>query len=155
MAYVWCTHWIALWITDAGVDWMGIGSYFLVAWSSFEREANELAIGAHFMAKETIAVAKLADILPGRMYYVDVDGLPIALANVQGTIHAFDDSCRHEGGSLSSGVLIEDTVTCPWHGWTYNIRTGKAIVPPVGIRIPTYEVRVEGEDVSIVLDWPD
>ena len=105
--------------------------------------------------KETTFVAALADIPPGRMRYADIDGLPIALANVGGTIYAFGDACRHEGGPLSAGVLIEDTVTCPWHGWTYSVRTGKAIVPPVGIRIPTYEVRIEGQDVFVVIDWPD
>ena len=107
------------------------------------------------MAKETVHVATLTDIAPGRTRYVDVDGLPIALANVGGTIYAFGDVCRHEGGPLSAGVLIEDTVTCPWHGWTYNVRTGKAIVPPIGIRIPTYEVRVEGGDIYVLIDWPD
>jgi nitrite reductase/ring-hydroxylating ferredoxin subunit len=107
------------------------------------------------MAKEIVRVAALADIPPGRMRYAEVDGLPIALANVGGTIYAFSDSCRHEGGPLSAGVLIEDTVTCPWHGWTYNVRTGKAIVPPVGIRIPTYAVEIQGEDVFVVIEWPE
>jgi nitrite reductase/ring-hydroxylating ferredoxin subunit len=107
------------------------------------------------MGKEITRVASLADIPPGTMRYVEIDGLPIALANVGGTIYAFGDSCRHEGGPLSSGVLIGDTVTCPWHGWTYSVRTGKAIVPPVGIRIPTYGVQIEGEDVYVVIDWPD
>jgi len=107
------------------------------------------------MAKETTRACALADIPPGMMYYVEIDGLPIALANVGGSIYAFSDACRHEGGPLSAGVLIGDTVTCPWHGWTYSVRTGKAIVPPIGIRVPTYEVRVEGEDVYVVVDWPD
>ena len=107
------------------------------------------------MAKEIVHVATLAELPPGRMRYVEVDGLPIALANIDGAVYAFSDTCRHEGGPLSSGVLIDDTVTCPWHGWTYNVRTGKAIVPPIGIRVPTYEVRVEGEEVYVVIDWPD
>ena len=51
------------------------------------------------MAKETTHVATLADIAPGRMCFVEVDGLPIALANVDGTIYAFGDVCRHQGGS--------------------------------------------------------
>ena len=105
--------------------------------------------------KETTHVACLSDIPLGAMRYVDVDGLPIALANVGGTIYAFSDSCRHEGGPLSAGVLIDDTVTCPWHGWTYNVRTGKAIVPPIGIRVPTYTVRIEGDDVLLTIDWPE
>ncbi len=107
------------------------------------------------MAREIVRVAASGDLPPGRMIYVDIDGLPIALANVDGTIYAFGDSCRHEGGSLSSGVLIDETVTCPWHGWTYNVRTGKAIVPPVGIRIPTYETRIDGDSIFVIVDWPD
>ena len=107
------------------------------------------------MAQEITRVAALADLPPGKMLYADVDGLPIALANVDGTIYAFGDVCRHEGGPLSAGVLIADTVTCPWHGWTYNVRTGKAIVPPVGIRIPTYPVQIVGDDVYVVVDWPE
>ncbi len=107
------------------------------------------------MTKETVRVAALADIPPGHMLYADVDGLPIALANVGDTIYAFGDSCRHEGGPLSAGVLIDDTVTCPWHGWTYSVRTGKALVPPVGIRVPTYAVQIDGEDVYVVVEWPE
>ncbi|GAB4203236.1 MAG: non-heme iron oxygenase ferredoxin subunit [Roseiflexaceae bacterium] len=107
------------------------------------------------MAQEATLVARLEDLLPGRMHYVEIDGLPIALANVDGQIYAFGDSCRHEGGPLSSGALIGDTVTCPWHGWTYSVRTGKAIVPPIGIRIPTYAVRIDGQDVYVLVDWPD
>ncbi len=102
-----------------------------------------------------VRVAALGDIPPGRMAYVDISGLPVALANVDGTIYAFGDSCRHEGGPLSSGVLIGDMVTCPWHGWTYNVRTGKALVPPVGIRVPVYDVLLQGGDIFVLIDWPD
>jgi nitrite reductase/ring-hydroxylating ferredoxin subunit len=104
---------------------------------------------------ERVVVARVEDIKPGRMLYADVDGLPIALANVDGTIYAFGDSCRHEGGPLSSGVLRDGIVTCPWHGWAYNVRTGKAVVPPVGLRVPTYPVVIEGDDVLVVLEWPE
>ena len=107
------------------------------------------------MTKEETRVAATHEIPPGTMHYVDIDGLPIALANVGGQFYAIGDSCRHQGGPLSAGVLIEDTVTCPWHGWTYSVRTGKAIVPPIGIRVPTYAVRVDGEDVYVTVDWPD
>jgi nitrite reductase/ring-hydroxylating ferredoxin subunit len=50
-------------------------------------------------------------------------------------------------------VLIGHTVTCPWHGWTYDIRTGTSIVPPIKLRIDTYPVEVEGDDIMLVLDW--
>jgi len=103
--------------------------------------------------QEVIKVATVDQVPPGSMHYVDVDGLPIGLANVAGTIYAFSDSCRHAGGSLSSGVLHEDIVTCPLHGWAFNVRNGKSFVPPVGLRIATYEVRVEDGDVYLVIDW--
>lgn len=107
------------------------------------------------MPTERIRVAAVGDIPPGAMRYFDLDGLPVALANAGGTIYAFGDVCRHEGGPLSAGALIDETVTCPWHGWTYSIRTGKAIVPPVGIRIPVYPVHISGDDVFVEIDWPD
>lgn len=105
------------------------------------------------MASETIRVASIYDLSPGQMLCVVIDGLPIALANVAGIIYAFGDVCRHEGGSLATGVLIEDTVTCPWHGWTYNVRTGKSLVPPVGLHIPTYPVTMNGDGVYVEIDW--
>lgn len=103
--------------------------------------------------QEIVKVATLDQLKPGQMLYVDVDGLPIALANVAGTIYAFSDSCRHAGGSLSSGVLRDEIVTCPLHGWAYNVRTGKSLIPPVGLRIQTYEVRIEGTDIAVLIDW--
>jgi nitrite reductase/ring-hydroxylating ferredoxin subunit len=105
------------------------------------------------MARDKVRVASLDEIPPGQMIYCVVDGLPVALANVAGNIYAFSDTCRHEGGSLSSGVLIEHTVTCPWHGWTYDITTGKSIVPPIGLRIPTYPVMIDGNDIYLEIDW--
>ncbi len=107
------------------------------------------------MAKERVRVLGVGELAPGRMSYLEVDGLPIAVANAAGILYAFGDTCRHEGGPLSAGALIGETVTCPWHGWTYSVRTGKSIVPPVGLRIPVYPVIIEGEDVLIEIDWPE
>lgn len=107
------------------------------------------------MTKERIALLAVAALNPGQMKCVIIDGLPIGVANVDGQIYAFDDTCRHEGGSLSSGVLIDGTVTCPWHGWTYALRTGKAIVPPVGIRIRVYPTEIIDGQIWADIDWSD
>jgi nitrite reductase/ring-hydroxylating ferredoxin subunit len=105
------------------------------------------------MATEIVRVAALDELPPGRLAYVDVDGLPIALANVDGVIYAFGDSCRHEGGPLSAGVLVGATVTCPWHGWTYDVRSGKSVVPPIGLRLPTYPVTVRDGAIYVEIAW--
>lgn len=105
--------------------------------------------------REQVKVATCDQLKPGQMLYVSVDGLPIALANVDGAIYAFGDVCRHQGGSLSSGVLRDHVVTCPWHGWAYNVRTGKSVIPPVGLRVPTYEVELRDQDVYVVIEWEE
>jgi nitrite reductase/ring-hydroxylating ferredoxin subunit/multimeric flavodoxin WrbA len=50
----------------------------------------------------------------------------IALFNIKGKYYAISDTCAHKGGPLSQGILKEDVITCPWHGWKYNVRTGKS-----------------------------
>lgn len=50
----------------------------------------------------------------------------IAVFNTNRKYYAISDTCIHKGGPLSQGILKEDVVTCPWHGWKYNIRTGKS-----------------------------
>ena len=50
----------------------------------------------------------------------------IAVFNIHGNYYAISDTCAHKGGPLSQGILEEDVVTCPWHGWKYNVRTGKS-----------------------------
>jgi 3-phenylpropionate/trans-cinnamate dioxygenase ferredoxin component len=107
------------------------------------------------MTRERIPVGRRTDLPVGALRYVEIDGLPIALANAAGNIYAFSDSCRHEGGPLSAGVLIGTSVTCPWHGWAYDIRSGKSLVPPVGLRIATYPVEIDGDDLYLIIDWPD
>ena len=53
-------------------------------------------------------------------------GEDIAVFNINGKYHAISNTCVHKGGPLSQGNLKEDVVTCPWHGWKYNVRTGKS-----------------------------
>ena len=50
----------------------------------------------------------------------------IAIFNISGRFYAISDSCAHEGGPLSKGVLDRDIVTCPWHGWKYSVKNGKS-----------------------------
>jgi nitrite reductase/ring-hydroxylating ferredoxin subunit len=107
------------------------------------------------MARERVFVCRNDELPGGTMRYFDADGLPIGVAHAGGTFYAFSDSCRHEGGPLSAGVLIEHSVTCPWHGWAYDIRSGKSLVPPVGLRIATYPVELDGNDLYVLIDWPE
>ena len=83
-----------------------------------------------------------ADIPVGSIREVDVNGKALAVANVGGTFHAIDNTCLHRGGPLGDGPLEGKIVTCPWHGWQYDVTTGKvAQNPSVGVACYAVEVR--------------
>jgi nitrite reductase (NADH) small subunit len=87
----------------------------------------------------------VGDISAGTIREVDVAGRKVAVANVGGAFHAIDNTCLHRGGPLGEGVLEGKMVTCPWHGWEYDVTTGKVSQnPTVGVACYPVEVR-EGE----------
>ena len=97
-----------------------------------------------------IWAAKANDIPSGEGRVCEVNGVAIALFNVDGTFHALDNTCIHRGGTLGDGICTDGTVTCPWHGWEFSMTTGECKGMP-GQSVDTYEVRIEGEDIHIKL----
>ena len=95
-------------------------------------------------------VMNTADLAPGKIKPVDLDGEEIAIANVDGEYFAFNNTCSHAGGPLAEGELEGDIVTCPWHATPFNVRTGEAQEGGVtDDHVSTYEVRLEGDDIQI------
>ena len=95
-------------------------------------------------------VTNTADLAPGKMKLVDLDGEGIAIANVDGEYFAFNNTCPHVGGPLAEGELEGDIVTCPWHATPFNVRTGEAQEGGVtDDPVSTYEVRLESDDIQI------
>lgn len=74
-----------------------------------------------------------------------------ALANVDGTIYALDNNCPHNGGPLGKGILRETQIVCPWHGWTWDARTGQNIWPGTSWRVPRVPVRIVGDEIQLPL----
>ena len=95
-----------------------------------------------------VKMATLDELPPGVSKEVEHDGRIYALFNVAGVISAIDGICPHQGGPLADGVVEGTMVTCPWHGWQFDVRTGKT---PLGPRLKqaVYEVKVEGQDVLV------
>jgi nitrite reductase/ring-hydroxylating ferredoxin subunit len=89
------------------------------------------------------------DLEVGSMRAFDVRGVRIAVANVDGTFHAFDDTCTHVGCSLAEGDLEETTVICPCHGSEFDVRSGAVLQGPAREPVETYETRVEGGSLEI------
>ena len=72
----------------------------------------------------------LADLAPGAMREVFLQGRSVALARVGETVHAMDGVCPHAGGPLAEGRLEGSTLTCPAHGWSFDVVTGACHVNP-------------------------
>ena len=80
-----------------------------------------------------------------------MDGKTLAIANVEGKFLAIDNTCLHRGGPLGQGELKGKIVTCPWHGWQYDVTTGKVIGNPT-VGVACYALEVRGEDIWAEID---
>jgi nitrite reductase (NADH) small subunit len=99
---------------------------------------------------EFVKVATLSELQEGSGKPVEVNGKAIALFNVGGQVYAIDNTCLHRGGPLGDGMLEGEVVTCPWHMWEYNVRTGEFVANPE-IKVATYPVQVEGTDIKVAI----
>ena len=97
-----------------------------------------------------VQVATTGEIPAGQAKIVEVDGKQIAVFNCDGTFYAIDNTCKHQGGPLGEGELDGTVVTCPWHGWTYDVTTGGSPDDP-DCTVDTYEVRVEGTGIMVAI----
>jgi naphthalene 1,2-dioxygenase ferredoxin component len=77
-----------------------------------------------------VDVCALEEVTSGRGLAVRAGGRDIALFNVDGTVHALENSCLHNGASLAGGKVCGRVVTCPAHGWRYDVTTGAVVVAP-------------------------
>jgi nitrite reductase/ring-hydroxylating ferredoxin subunit len=100
--------------------------------------------------RRTIAVpvGALDALPPGSATVVEAGGREVAVFNVEGTLHAVDARCLHRGGPLAEGLVRDGVVTCPWHWWRYDLRTGAHLGAP-WLRLRRYPVRVEGGRVVV------
>ncbi|MBI3357652.1 MAG: Rieske 2Fe-2S domain-containing protein [Nitrospirae bacterium] len=99
---------------------------------------------------EFVRVTGTADVKPGHSIVAEVNGKTLAVFNVEGNFHAIDNTCIHRGGPLGEGDVEGDVVTCPWHGWQYNVTTGGCINNP-SAKVEVYQVKVEGNDVKVLV----
>src|SRR6266536_4761507 len=95
-------------------------------------------------------VARVEEIPPGTIRAVQAGEEEIAIANVGGEFFATQHHCLHLKGPIGDGRLEGKTLSCPWHGWQYDVQTGRNEFDHE-IRLQTFEVRVEDGDVKIAL----
>ena len=97
-----------------------------------------------------VKVAAAADVPVGGARVVEASGKPIALVNADGTFYAVDNTCLHRGGPLGEGDLDGLILTCPWHGWRWEVKTGANTNNPA-VRLACYPVSIEDGAVYVEL----
>lgn len=93
----------------------------------------------------------VSDLQPGRAVTVAVDGVEVAVFNVDGKFYALQNACPHRGGPLGDGDLEGSIVTCPWHGWEWDVTSGSGAGDP-SVKTKAYQVKVEGDDVLVLFE---
>jgi 3-phenylpropionate/trans-cinnamate dioxygenase ferredoxin component len=96
----------------------------------------------------------LADVAPGSALAVDVDGVGVAVVRNGDDVYAIYDECSHAAIPLSEGDVEGCEIECWLHGSRFDLRTGKPSGPPATEPVPTYPVRVEGDDVLVDVTAP-
>jgi 3-phenylpropionate/trans-cinnamate dioxygenase ferredoxin subunit len=109
--------------------------------------------------RERHVVARLRELPVGSRRVVEVHGRSIGVFNIGGEFFALRNSCPHQAAPLCLGRIMGTTfaekpfelsygregeiIKCPWHGWEFDIKTGRSVFNPHRVRVRTYEVTVE------------
>jgi ferredoxin-NADP reductase/nitrite reductase/ring-hydroxylating ferredoxin subunit len=101
------------------------------------------------LSQDFIKVADTSDIPPSNKKEFEVEGQKVCIINIDGKYYAIGSICTHEGGPLADGTLSGYEIECPWHGSKFDIRTGAVISPPASESEPTFEVKVEDNNILI------
>ena len=100
-------------------------------------------------------VAALSDVVPGRGLRVCVGGIPIAIYRIGDDFYAMEDTCPHAGSALSEGTLSGTVITCPSHGYDYDVRTGFRPDFEDGFPIPRFPVHIADDQIWIDIELPE
>lgn len=99
-----------------------------------------------------LRVADAGDVPEGEVTAYSVADRQVAVANVEGSLHAFDDTCTHQGCSLAEGELDETTIECPCHGSQFDVMTGEVLEGPATEPVDVFEVREEAGELQVSVE---
>jgi nitrite reductase/ring-hydroxylating ferredoxin subunit len=94
-----------------------------------------------------VRIGNANDIADGQMRVFDVQGTKVNVANANGLLYAFDDTCTHMGCSLANGELEGTTVTCPCHGSQFDVTSGAVLRGPAQRPVRSLPLQINGEEV--------
>ncbi|MEW6052023.1 MAG: Rieske (2Fe-2S) protein [Candidatus Zixiibacteriota bacterium] len=99
---------------------------------------------------QRIRMGSLSELLPGKVIEKRILAKRVAVFNENGTLYGLESECKHMKASLAKGGVDQGILTCNWHGWKYDLRTGECLTQP-GMRLKRYDIEVEGDQVFLIL----
>jgi 3-phenylpropionate/trans-cinnamate dioxygenase ferredoxin subunit len=101
------------------------------------------------MSETWVRAASAGEIPPGGFKEVRLDDRTIAIFHLEDGFYAIEDVCTHDGGPLAEGILEGNVIECPRHGARFDVKTGAVLSLPAVTPVPTFEVRVSGDEVQV------
>lgn len=114
-------------------------------------------------------IGTIDEIKVGERKIVEIEGRSISVFNVNGEFYALRNVCPHQGAPVCEGsvggmticgeqeklneltfVKSGEILRCPWHGWEFDIKTGKSIFDPNGCLVKTYKVTVDSMQPDMI-----
>lgn len=95
-------------------------------------------------------IAKLAEVPSGGKKLVSVNDVEVVLINDWGRIFACENYCPHQGSPMLGGIVKNGVISCPRHGWHYDLTNGNCADHP-GYVLQVYQVEITGDDIMINL----
>ncbi len=100
-------------------------------------------------AGEFVTIARVGEIEPNGVKIVHLNDVPVAIFHLDDGYFAIEDVCTHDGGPVAEGCLENGVIECPRHGAQFDVRTGRVLRFPATSPVPTYAVRVSGDDIQV------
>jgi nitrite reductase (NADH) small subunit/3-phenylpropionate/trans-cinnamate dioxygenase ferredoxin subunit len=99
---------------------------------------------------QRIKLCHIDQLPPGRAVEKRIMARRVAVFNDNGSLYGIESDCKHMKASLAVGEVANGIVTCNWHHWKYDLKTGECVGRP-GMRLRTYEVEIVDGEVFLVL----
>lgn len=96
-----------------------------------------------------VKVAHINDLPPGQRLWHEFEYETVILFNINGTVYCIADLCTHDNAPLEDGELDGYEVECPRHGARFDVRDGRALCLPAVTPVPTYQVKIENDDIYV------
>ena len=148
----WNQHWQPGWLTFA----LALAGYLLIMCGGYLGGILVFHMGVMINRnayrsgpddfKPAMEASELAE---GQLKRVSIDGQPVLLVRLNGTIHAVGAVCSHYGAPLNEGAMVGNTIECPWHYSRFALEDGRVVQGPTCAAIPAYDCRIVNNQVQI------